>query len=107
MLKQAYEFQRSDQRSWENIDQIISVVDTACEFLDLPEGFDDDFDRVEDVNLPNNDSKNTTKSNKMEEKKLMAKWSHQEGVKSPMPMTEGSPGQSPEGSPGHQTEGGD
>lgn len=37
LLKQACEDQRSDERSWEQIDDIRKVLNQACYFLDFPE----------------------------------------------------------------------
>lgn len=34
-LKQAYEFQRSESRSWKQIDQILVVIAKACKYLDF------------------------------------------------------------------------
>lgn len=36
-LKQAYESQRSEQRSWAQINEILKVLANACYFLDFPE----------------------------------------------------------------------
>ena len=41
LLKQAYEYQRSDKRSWEQIDAILDVIEEACKYLDFPEKFDE------------------------------------------------------------------
>ena len=37
LLKQAYLSQRSEERSWESIDRIIDVLDSACYYLDFPD----------------------------------------------------------------------
>ena len=37
MLKQAYDRQRSAERSWEQIDDILVVLATACYYLDFQE----------------------------------------------------------------------
>ena len=41
LLKQAYEYQRSDKRSWEQIDAILDVIGEACRYLDFPEQFEE------------------------------------------------------------------
>ena len=41
LLKNAYELQKSDERSWEQIELILKAIDYACEFLDFPENFDE------------------------------------------------------------------
>lgn len=41
LLKQAYEYQRSDRRSWEQIDAILDVIGEACRYLDFPEQFEE------------------------------------------------------------------
>lgn len=37
LLKQASEDQRSSERSWDQIDAVIVVLDEACKYLDMPE----------------------------------------------------------------------
>ena len=41
LLKQAYEYQRSDRRSWEQIDAILDVIGEACRYLYFPEAFEE------------------------------------------------------------------
>jgi hypothetical protein len=37
LLKQAYDRQRSAERSWQQIDDILVVLETACYYLDFHE----------------------------------------------------------------------
>lgn len=35
LLKQSYEYQRSEDRSWENVNQILGVIEQAMYYLDF------------------------------------------------------------------------
>jgi hypothetical protein len=35
-LKKAYIKQREEERAWELVDRIITILDTACRYLDFP-----------------------------------------------------------------------
>ena len=35
-LKKAYYSQRDEERSWEQVEKILNVLDSACKFLDFP-----------------------------------------------------------------------